>query len=710
MKPGRRSAAVGILLAIVFIIAAAVPEIRWRVALVALKAGGQLSDIDWQDIGYLISPKSGIRLSRLVHYRDPYTVIQNPLGSAADRKLGAEQFALHCARCHGEAARGGVGPALVGRALTHGSSDWAMYRTIRGGVPGTAMQPWGLTRIETWRIIAYLRERGYEDGRSLAEASGTARAKLPPVADVTPEHLQSAAEDVDEWLLPYGSYSGQRFSRDTQINAQNVSQLTVEWIHQFDTTDEIIETVPIVAGGRMYLTLPDGRVLALGTRDGTRLWQFVRPPPKDVRLCCIATNRGVAVLGKRVYIGTLDAHLLALDAETGNLIWDRIVADYRDGYSITSAPLAIGTTIVTGIAGGDFPTRGFLSAYDAQSGAMRWRTYTVPARGEPGSATWSGDSARTGGASTWGMGSYDPKLGLLYWGTGNPAPDYIASRRKGDNLYSASLLALDAASGRLVWNFQFTPHDDHDWDSTQTPALFDENGAAARLLGVANRNGFYYVLDRRTGRFVRGGAFARQTWASGLDEAGHPQRLPGASPTPHGNFLFPSTTGATNWWMAAFSPITRFSYVDVLERGGLYFSTVDSPHPSRGHLFAGSSGRYDDNDFHYTSVRAIDSSTAKVVWEHRNSTYSDTPRGGLLATAGGIVFASDTSRLIALDAETGQLLWSFETGGPIAAPPVTYRCDGRQFVSVAAGQTLITFALPNRPAPPPVRTVSISHK
>jgi alcohol dehydrogenase (cytochrome c) len=708
MRLSRGRTVAGALLAL-FVLVAAIPMVRWRVAIVVLKVVGQLDGVDWQDIPFVLRRNSGIRLSRLVRYRNPYTVIANPLDTPADRNYGGELFARTCARCHGDVAQGGAGPALVGRSLTHGTSDWAMYRTIRGGVPGTAMQAWGLQSDNIWRVIAFLRQRSFEFNQRLAAGTDGGTAQVAPPTPATSAMLLRAGEDTADWLLPDGSYSGQRFSRDTQLNSGNVAHLAVRWIHQFNTTDAVIETTPIVVGRRLYVTLPNGSVLALDTATGQQVWEYARPVPGDIHLCCITTNRGVAVLGTRVYVGTLDAHLIALDAASGQMLWDQNVADYHQGYSITSAPLPIGDMIVTGIAGGDFPTRGFISAYDAATGALRWRTYTIPAAGEAGHDTWPGDSWRAGGATTWGIGVYDPALGLLYWGTGNPAPDYNAANRQGDNLYSNSLLALQVGSGALAWHFQYSPGDDHDWDSVQTPALIDamEGGVAKKELSVANRNGFFYVLDRETGKFVRGAAYAKQTWAGGLTADGRPARLAGSRPTPGGTYLYPSTTGAANWWPQAYSPLTGLHYVDVLERGGIYFSSESPPGVEPGRLYVGSAGRYIDSDFQYAAVRAIDPATATVRWEYRNAASSDLPRGGLLATAGNLLFGSDTSKLIALDATSGAPLWSFDTGAQISAPPVSYRVGERQYITVAAGQLLISFALPERaPEASPVATPS----
>ena len=673
--------------------AVAVPAIRWRVLVVALKAVGQLDGVDWSELPYVLQPRAGVELSKLAYYRNPYLVIRDPLTSPSDWKRGQAQFAAHCARCHGDSARGGAGPALVDRAFIHGDSDWAIFRTIRRGVAGTAMPPAPLGRDDVWRVIAFIHELSNEARVAASRTAGDASSAQPPTA-ATPQMLRVAGESIGGWPLPSGSYSGQRFSRDTQINVDNVARLSVSWIYQFGTADARIESTPIVVGRRLYVTLPDGTVTALDSSTGARIWEYRRAPPADVKLCCVTANRGVAVLGTRIYVGTLDAHLLALDAATGRLVWDRTVADYHAGYSINSAPLAVANMVVTGTAGGDFPTRGFINAYDADTGALRWRFDTIPGPGQAGHETWgSGDAWRTGGVNAWGTGSYDPDLGLIYWGTGNAAPDFNAMSRPGDNLYSSSMLALDAATGRLVWHFQFSPGDDHDFDSNQTPALIDTPGSE-KLLAVANRNGFFYVLDRQTGKFIRGAPFAKQTWARGLSATGRPIRLPGTSPTPRGVLLYPSDWGATNWWPAAYSPVTDLYYVDVLERGGLYFSSSSPPTPRAGKSFEGSGGRGVSNDIPYNAVRAIDLRTATVRWEHRNSRFSDRPRGGLLATAGGLVFGSDTSRIFALDAATGAVLWSFDTGGEICAPPISYRQGDRQYIVVAAGQVLMSFALP----------------
>jgi alcohol dehydrogenase (cytochrome c) len=372
--------------------------------------------------------------------------------------------------------------------------------------------------------------------------------------------------------------------------------------------------------------------------------------------------------------------------------------DYTGGYSIVSAPLPVGDLVVTGVAGGEYPTQGFIVAYDAATGAERWRFNTIPKAGDPAAATWAPDVERSGGP-TWGVGAYDPELGLLFWGVGDPAPDYNKTQRPGDDLYSSCLVALDVKTGKLRWYYQFLPGDDHDWDSTQTPSLidFEQDGAVHKWIAVANRGGFFYVLDRETGHFVRGAPFAKVTWAKGLDPAtGRPIPLPYSSPTPSGTLIYPSGNGATNWWPSAYSPLTHLYYVSVEEGAGVFFRR-ESPR-RRGQTYTGGFANFGDESF-TDFVRAIDPATAQVRWERKNTTITRAPRGGLTATAGGLLFGSDGAVLYALDAATGKEVWSFHAGGHISAPPITYHRDGQQVLAVVASQDVFTFALPREPAP-----------
>jgi len=681
-------------LAIVALPIAILPDLRWRTIVVARKLTGLLNDVTWADLGDIARPGSGIELRHLARWGDPYATIQHPDTTAAERARGRELFALNCAKCHGANAGGGLGPALVGRALRQGDSDWAIYRTATRGVPGTAMVGGLIERRDVWRVIAYLRELG-NSGAARTGASAAEAAVLGPAPDVTASRLLESSRVTGQWLLPGGSYDGRRFSHDSEINAGNVAELSVRWVYQLPASDAPNESGPVISGRYLYVTVPPATVIALDADSGAKVWQYTRAVPPDIHVCCLATNRGVAVLGRRVYLGTLDAHLVALDASSGQLVWDQTVADYKTGYSITSAPLPIGDLLITGIAGSEFPIRGFLKAYDAASGTLRWQFNTVPEPGDPVSKTWGGDSWKTGGAATWGIGAYDPDLNLLYWGVATAAPDFNAALHPGDNLYANCLLALNPVTGKLVWYFDFLPGDDHDWDSTQTPSLIDieEGGQTERLLAVANRGGFFYVLDRQTGRFIRGAPFAKQTWATGLSPSGRPIRTPNSTPSAQGVYVYPSANGATNWWPSAYSPQTGLYYANVEEAGALYFAKGESG-AKPGRLFIGGSASY--NDPATDLVRAIDPVTATVRWERKNATATSAPRGGLLATAGGLLFGSDGARLYALDSSTGKELWSFNAGAHISAPPMTFRTGDRQVIAVVAGHDLITFTLSPR--------------
>ena len=508
--------------------------------------------------------------------------------------------------------------------------------------------------------------------------------------DVTYDRILNAAREPGNWLTYSGSYASQHHSALDQLDRRNIAGLRMKWVYQTRTTAKF-ETTPLVVDGVMYLTSPPNDVIALDIGTGRAFWQYRRTLPDPINVCCGRVNRGVATLGDRLYMGTVDGFLMALDARTGSVLWEVPVADRRSGHSLTAAPLALKDKIVTGVAGGEYGVRGFLDAYDPQSGKRLWRFYTVPAPGEPGSETWKGDAWKTGGAPTWITGSYDPALNLLYWGTGNPSPDWNGDVRPGDNLYSSSVIALNPDDGKLKWHFQFTPHDVHDWDAVQIPVLVDTEwkGRARKLMYWANRNSFFYVLDRETGEFLRGEPFARQTWAKGLDEKGRPVRVPGMLPSPQGTLVYPGVQGGTNWYSPSYSPKTGLFYMSVWEYASIYYSG-DAPY-SPGNRFIGSSPQGVPDEPGSGGVRAIDPLTGKRIWDFP---LVSKPQSGILSTAGGIVFGGDDEgNFFALDDRTGKELWRAATGGPIIAAPITYLHKGKQLVSIAAGNSIFTFGL-----------------
>ena len=525
----------------------------------------------------------------------------------------------------------------------------------------------------------------------LLSASSACRAQ-----NVTYEDILHSSAHPENWITYGGNFSSQRFSELKQVNTTNVSSLKMQWVYQFRKTG-INESSPIVVGGMMYVTEPPTTVTALDVRTGKAIWRWTANLPKrllDIGL--FPTNRGVAILGDTVYVATNDAYLVALDARTGAVRWRTHVAENSQGYAITSAPLAINGKIVTGVGGGEAGVRGFLDGYDAKTGKRLWRIYTVPVPGEPGVETWSGDSWKTGGATTWNAGSYDPESNTLYWGTGQPTPDWNGEGRLGDNLYSCSLIAVDADSGKMKWYFQFSPHETHDWDSAQPPILFDAtlNGKPRKLVGFANRNAFYYVLDRTTGEFLVGVPYAKQTWAKGLDAKGRPIFAENIEPTSQGALVYPAITGAVNWSSPAYSPLTGLFYVNTREMGAYYFKGRPTIIPANPADTGGGGGqRTLAGDDAYNAIRALEATTGKLKWQFRMS--GGDAWTGVLSTAGGLVFSADgAGNFFALDAETGKPLWDFNLGANFRANPVTYAVDGKQHVAVSAGAALFVFALP----------------
>lgn len=515
-------------------------------------------------------------------------------------------------------------------------------------------------------------------------------AALCPAAEVTYDRLLRAGRDSGNWLTYSGTYSSQRHSALDQITRDNAGDLRLKWVYQLRTTEKV-ETTPLVVDGVMYLTRPPNDVIALDTETGRPFWEYRRTLPEPINVCCGRVNRGLAILGDRLFMGTVDAHLVALDAKTGSVVWDVEVADRRTGHAITNAPLALKDRIVTGIAGGEYGIRGFLDAYDPKTGKRLWRFWTVPEPGEPGNETWAGDSWRTGGAPTWVTGSYDPDLNLVYWGTGNPSPDWNGDVREGDNLYSSSVIALDADTGKLKWHFQFTPHDVHDWDAVQIPVLVDAEwqGKPRRLMCWANRNSFFYVLDRETGEFLLGKPFSKQTWAERLDAKGRPIRIPGTSPSREGSLVYPGVQGGTNWYSPSYSPRTGLFYLSVWEYASIYF-TGDAPY-SPGNRFLGSVPQGVPDDPGWGAVRALDPKTGERTWEFK---LHSTPQAGILSTAGGVVLGgNDEGHFFALDDHTGKELWRANTGGVIVAAPITYLSNGKQYFTVASGSAIFTFGL-----------------
>lgn len=486
-----------------------------------------------------------------------------------------------------------------------------------------------------------------------------------------------------------GDYTGQRHSPLKQITPANVNQLKAVWAFQSGVLGKW-EASPLIIDGIVYTSGQDNNAWAIDARTGRMIWRYRRMLPTGLKVCCGNVNRGLAIYRNKLLMTTLDAHLVALDIKTGTVVYDVVIDDYRKGYAATVAPLIVKDKVIVGIAGAEFGIRGFLDAFDADTGKKAWRLWTVPLPNEPGGDSWLKDSALHGGGPTWVTGSYDPELNTLYWNTGNPSPLYFGDVRKGDNLYTNCLLAIDPDTGKMRWYFQFTPHDTHDWDSNHVPVLADIefNGAQRKVVMVANRNGFFYVIDRTNGKFLLGKEYIRQTWAKEIGADGRPIVLPNTEPTAQGTLTCPDLFGGTNFMSPSYNPEIGLFFVTARETCGTYVNREQEY--VEGERYDGGTVRRSDPG--YGALRAIDPKSGARKWEFRTERPSF---AGTLSTAAGLVFGGDMEgNFFAVDARTGQRLWNYPTGSAIYASAVTYTVDGKQYVMLGSGTTLTAFTLP----------------
>ncbi len=486
---------------------------------------------------------------------------------------------------------------------------------------------------------------------------------------------------TDTWPTYNGDYSGARYSTLDQINAGNVNSLTLAWV--FRTHGSVLKSTPLEVNGILYFSAPDN-VWAVDARFGRQIWHYQRTSEGDH-----IGHRGLGMYKNWLYFTTPDAHLVCLDAKDGTVRWDVELADVKLGYFSTMAPLVIRDHVIAGVSGDVTDVRGYLVSIDPETGKNQWTWYTDPDPGQPGSETWPKDSDAIlhGGGMTWMTGSYDPSLNLLYWGTGNPNPVLAGEGRLGDNLYTCSIVALNPDTGKLVWYFQPSPHDVHDWDAVETPVLFDAEfrGKKRKLLAQASRNGFYFLLDRTNGEYLAAAPFIDQTWATGVDAKGRPLAKPEATPSADGALVEPGSDGATNWMAPSFDPQANLFYVTARRIFSVYFRTASGKPEGWG-------GR-DRNLWANSTLRALDYRTGKVVWNHE--TGDGESGAGILTTAGHLLFSADNSgNLFALDPATGKTLWHLNAGGHLAASPMTYQLDSRQYLLMAVQDVLYAFALP----------------
>jgi alcohol dehydrogenase (cytochrome c) len=604
-----------------------------------------------------------------------------------------------------------LGPGIVERAANR--SDQELTALIRGGIPAAGMPAFKVTDEEMRGLIAHVRTltpRGEApahvtvrttDGKSLeGDVLNSSFADLQLRSADQRVHLLRPLGDKyrevtsqKDWPSYHGSPNGNRYTTIDQVNKTNVQKLAPKWIFNLPNTSPS-ENTPIVVGGLMYVS-SGNECYALDAGSGRQVWHYFRPRTKNLNgNAGGGFNRGVAIAGDRLFMVMDHAHIIGLNRFTGAVLWDTVMADWKENYNATSAPLIVGDLVVAGIAGGDEGVRGFLSAFDQATGKEAWRFWTVPKKGEPLSETWQGKGIDHPSASTWFTGSYDAQLGTLYWQAGNPGPDYNGDERMGDNLYSDSTLALDGKTGKLKWYFQYTPHDVWDWDAAQPEVLIDAQweGQPRKLLLHANRNGFFYVLDRTNGKLLLAKPFVKKVnWAKEIGADGRPVLNPDHVPTTDGTVTCPAVEGATNWFSTSYNPATGLYYLQTLEKCNVYVkSQIDW---EAGKAFFGGATRGVPGDNPQKVLRAIDIHTGKIAWEVPQKGRAES-WGGTLATSTGLVFVcEDSGAFMAVDAANGKMLWNFPLNANWKASPMTYVFDNKQYFAVAAGSDIIAFAI-----------------
>jgi alcohol dehydrogenase (cytochrome c) len=543
---------------------------------------------------------------------------------------------------------------------------------------------------------------------ALASFQGQAQGPPPQpsreaaVTSVPFERILKANQEPQNWLTYSGSVTSQRHSALTGITPANAKDLTLAWVFQSRSLEKH-EVTPLVVDGVMYTIQSPNDVIALDAATGKTIWTYAhKPAPETKNPCCGNLTRGVAILGNRLFLATLDSQMIALDSRTGKELWKIQIADYKQQYSMTVAPIVIKDKVIAGVAGGEHGIRGFLAAWDAATGKEVWRFNTVPGPGEPGNETWMGkdgkpnDSWMHGGAPIWVTGSYDPETNLTFWGTGNAGPDWDGDARLGDNLYSSSVIALDADTGKLKWYYQFSPHNEFDWDATQVPVLADIqfHGSPRKTMLWANRNGMFYVLDRTNGKFLLGKPFTKINWSDGFDEKGRPKIVPSVAPTKKGTLVYPGNQGGTNWYNPSFSPTTGLFYIPAWENTSTTY--VKGDEPPEFHDGASFTGTFPQggatNEDVFSSIVAMDPNTGERKWTHRLPAPST--EAGIMTTASNLLFSGDRDGdFYALDARDGKMVWETNLGRSVSAGPMTYMVNGKQYVSIQAGSGLFTFTL-----------------
>ena len=642
------------------------------------------------------------------------------LGVALAQDAGRRQYETRCARCHGGNATGGEsGPGITAQLASRNDGELAAF--LRQGRPASGMPAFDLSGPEMTELVAYLRTLASPIPRNAPPAIVRKTVQTTDGQTLVGQVLNEGMSDLQlrtddkrvrllrkvgdryrqvtsqaDWPTYHGDPSGNRYAKLTEIDKSNVGRLAPKWIFPIPNVAQV-ENTPLVVEGIMYVSSAN-ECWALDAGSGRMIWHYQRARTKGLAgNAAIGFNRGVAWAGDRIFMLTDHAHMMALSRFNGELLWETEMADWHLNYNGTSAPLVVGNLVVSGIAGGDEGARGFIVAYDQASGKEVWRVWTVPKPGEPGSETWKGKGLDHPSGATWMTGTYDPQLDTIYWPVGNPGDDFYGDEREGDNLYSDSVLALDAKTDKLKWHFQFTPHDIHDWDAQEPPVLVDTNwqGQPRQLLLQANRNGFFYALDRVNGQLLLAKPFLKKlNWASGIGKDGRPilndlPEQPGG-----GTYVCPGFQGGTNWFSTSFNPTTGLYYFQALERCNIFTKRHAGWESGKGYM--GGTARPAPGETFQKSLRAVNIQNGEIAWDLPQATGAVTASARLLSTATGLVFFGENSgSFMAADATTGKPLWEFPTNQVWRASPMTYVFDNKQYVAIATGQSIVAFALPN---------------
>jgi alcohol dehydrogenase (cytochrome c) len=666
------------------------------------------------------------RLTRMLAFSSFFVFAEMAMFAQGGQDSGAKQYTRTCAGCHGLDGSGsakGAAIATIPRVIALSDDD--LIRIVRDGVPGKGMpgsKQLGDEKIQA--IVRYLRTlqstsvsatatnpaaakaSGNVNAMALTETHAAQEKPVKAAAGTAVEPVSGGVTQIDvqqaqlnqkeireNWVSYNGDYTGRRFSSMAEVTPANVSHLKAAWV--FHTSNAgVMEVTPVVVAGVMFVTRSND-AYALDAKTGKLLWHQARSVSEGlIDDASGHINRGVALLGTRVYRETDNAHLLCLDARTGEMIWDVAYATGNKNYGATSSPLIVKDKVLVGTSGGDDGVRGFVAAYDAETGKEAWRFWTIPAPGEKGSESWPGDMYLHGGGTTWMPGTYDAELNTIYWGTSNPSPDFDGSVRPGDDLYTSSLLALDPDTGKLKWYFQFNPHDLYDYDGVQTPVLLNTTfkGQPRKLVVTANRNGFLYILDRTNGTYLYSKQFSpSQNWAKGIDENGRPISN-NLIPDEKGVSVCPGYSGATNWYSSSYDPDTNMFYFRSLEACSLFKGKREPFEEGSGYYSTGTE-RAPGNTLNAGYLNAFDLNTLEFAW--RNQLPGDQAIAGVMSTAGGLVaFGNDVKQFEIDDAHTGKRLRTFDLPQPMHASPMCYGISGKQYFAVAAGDDVIAYALP----------------